>query len=268
LPVTDDEFDAPAPAPVPPQDRTWRHPAEHSFEERAQHFSSAIPLGRRLTALTAFVSVTASIAVLVVAIPKGISTTIAEQDDVSQTSVPAVKGNVPGLAVVEDAGAKVTPAIPLGHNCWLLSADQIDHDTETWMTTEDGQRVLVEKVGAVEDSGVVVVKASTTGLVSATDATDEFVALGELVDGSTLEDFNQFNVVDTATQRVVGLAPSLAMSNETRDIPVMTSSPISNLGAVVDETERIVGVVVRRGYSTWMLGKETLQTIMDIATGK
>lgn len=268
MPVTDDEFDAPAPAPVPPQDRTWRHPAEHSFEARAQHFSSAIPLGRRLTALSTVVSVTASIAVLVVAIPKGISTTIAEQDDVSQTSVPAVKGNVPGLATVEDASAQATPAIPLGHNCWLLSADHIDHDTDTWMTTEDGQRVKVSKVGAVEDSGVVVVKASGVDLVSAADEMNEFVALGELVDGSTLDDFNQFNVVDAATQRVVGLSPSLAISNDTRDIPVMTTLPITGLGAVVDEDERIVGVVVRRGYSTWMLGKETLQAIMDIATGK
>jgi hypothetical protein len=37
---------------------------------------------------------------------------------------------------------------------------------------------------------------------------------------------------------------------------------------VVDEAERIVGVVVRRGYSTWMLGKETLATILNMANGK
>lgn len=266
--MTDDEFDVPNPAPVPPHDRTWRHPAEHSFAERAQHFERTIPLGRRLTALTGVVSVVASVAVLVVAIPKGISTASENDEDIPQTSVPAAKGDVPGLATVEDASAQATPAIPLGHNCWLLSADDIDHDSETWMTTEDGQRVKVTKVGHVEESGVVVVKAKTISAATAEGAVDEFALFNDMVDATALNDYNAYTVIDASTQKLLSLAPSIALTNNSRDIPVMTSSPIHSLGAVVDDAERIVGVVVRRGYSTWMLGKETLQTIMEIATGK
>jgi hypothetical protein len=48
----------------------------------------------------------------------------------------------------------------------------------------------------------------------------------------------------------------------------MTPAPIRNVAVVVDEVERIVGVVVRRGYSTWMLGKETLASIMDMTQRK
>lgn len=266
--MTDDEFDVPNPAPVPPHDRTWRHPAEHSFAERAQHFSPTIPLGRRLTALTGVVSVVASVAVLVVAVPKGISTASQNDEDVAQTSVPAAKGDVPGLATVEDASAKATPAIPLGHNCWLVSAADIDHDSETWMTTEDGARIKVNKVGVVEESGVVVVKAKTVTTANAESIDNEMNVFSDIVDGATLSDYNAYTVIDASTQNLLSLAPSIAMSNKTRDIPVMTSSPIQSLGAVVDETERLVGVVVRRGYSTWMLGKETLQLIMEMATGK
>jgi hypothetical protein len=266
--VTDDEFDVPKPAPVPPHDRAWRHPAEHSFAERAQHFERTIPLGRRLTALTGVVSVVASVAVLVVAIPKGISTASQNNEDIPQTSVPAAKGNVPGLATVEDARARATPAIPLGHNCWLLSADDIDHDSETWMITEDGVRVKVTKVGHVEDSGVVVVKATTITKTNTDDSFDEVAIFGNMVDGAALSDYSVYTVIDASTQKLMSLAPSIVLTNNTRDIPVMTSSPIQSLGAVVDDAERLVGVVIRRGYSTWMLGKDTLQTIREIATGK
>ena len=260
--MTDDEFDVPNPAPVPPHDRTWRHPAEHSFAEREQHFATSVPLGRRLTALTAFVSVVSSVAVLVVAIPKGISTATDDAEDIAQTSVPFAKGSVAGLATVEDETAQATPAIPLGHNCWLVSATDINLNSETWMTTTDGARIKVAPVEVMEDSGVVVVKATQKIDI------DADIALTELADGAALNDYNQYRVIDAATQNLLSLAPSLSLSNNSRDIPVTTSSPIGSLAAVVDDAERIVGVVVRRGQSTWMLGKETLRSIMDVANGK
>lgn len=260
--MTDDEFDVPNPAPVPPHDRTWRHPAEHSFAEREQHFATTVPLGRRLTALTAFVSVVSSVAVLIVAIPKGISTASDDADDVAQTSVPFAKGNVAGLAKVEAGSTQPTPAIPLGHNCWLVSAKDIDLTSEAWMTTNDGTRIKVSPVQVMEDSGVVVVKANKQVDV------DADIALTEIVDGVALNDYNKYRVVDAATQNLLSLEPSLSLSNNSRDIPVTTSSPIGSLAAVVDDAERIVGVVVRRGQATWMLGKETLRSIMDVANGK
>jgi hypothetical protein len=73
--------------------------------------------------------------------------------------------------------------------------------------------------------------------------------------------------MDTATNTLFSLAPSLTLTPAAPDIPVMTPAPIRNLAVVVDEAERIVGVVVRRGYSTWMLGKETLAAIMAMTTG-
>ena len=217
-------------------------------------------------ALTAFVSVLSSVAVLVVAIPKGISTASEEEILLPQTSVPRTKGNVDGLATIVDATEKTTPAIPLGHNCWLVSATDIDHSTETWMTTQDGKRIKVSPVGEVEESGVVVVKAKTkTSSVAEASFGDVFT---DIVDGATVNDYNQYRVVDAATQDVFSLSSSLTLSNSSRDIPVTTSSPIKSLAAVVDEAERVVGVVVRRGYSTWMLGAETLQKIQELAAGK
>ncbi len=260
--MTDDEFDVPNPAPVSPHDRTWRHPAEHSVAQRQQHLATTPPLGRRLTALTATVSVVSSIAVLIVAIPRGISTAEDTIEEAPATSVPLVKGTARAFATVVDASDRTTPAIPLGNGCWLVSTADLDERSPKWITTTDGQRIEVDTVGEVEDSDLVVVKSSTT------NNSDAQVAFDELNSDTLMDDYQNYRVMDTTTNALFSLAPSLSMTTTARDIPIMTPAPIRNVAVVVDEVERIVGVVVRRGYSTWMLGKETLASIMDMTQRK
>jgi hypothetical protein len=259
--VTDDEFDAPHPAPVSPHDRSWRHPAEHSFAQRQQHLTTTPPLGRRLTALSAAVSVVSSVAVLIVAIPKGISVVEDDLGEIPETSVPVVKGNVQAFATIVDARDRTTPAIPLGNGCWLVSAADLDAQSPKWITTPEGQRISVNTVGEIKESDLVIVKSSSlqTPVMQVTFE-------GPTSDTST-ENYKKYKVMDTATNTLFSLAPSLTLTPATPDIPVMTPAPIRNLAVVVDEAERIVGVVVRRGYSTWMLGKETLAAIMAMTTG-
>jgi hypothetical protein len=259
--VTDDEFDVPHPAPVSPHDRTWRHPAEHSLAQRQQHLATTPPLGRRLTALTAAVSVVSSVAVLIVAIPRGISTTAEEIEETPATSVPLVKGTARAFATIVDASDRTTAAIPLGNGCWLVSTADLDDQSPKWITTPDGERIEVDAVGEVDDSDLLVVKSAALHNPDAPDA------LNALTNDTVIEDFQKYRVMDTTTNALFSLAPSLAMTTTTRDIPIMTPAPIRNLAVVVDEVERIVGVIVRRGYSTWMLGKETLDSIMDMTNG-
>jgi hypothetical protein len=97
---------------------------------------------------------------------------------------------------------------------------------------------------------------------------DAQVAFDELNTDTLMDDYQNYRVMDTTTNALFSLAPSLSMTTSARDIPIMTPAPIRNVAVVVDEVERIVGVVVRRGYSTWMLGKETLASIMDMTQRK
>jgi hypothetical protein len=260
--VTDDEFDVPHPAPVSPHDRTWRHPAEHSLAERQQHLATTPPLGRRLTALTAAVSVVSSVAVLIVAIPRGVSTAAEEIDELPPTSVPLVKGSARAFATFVDASDRTTPAIPLGNGCWLVSAADLDEQSPKWITTSEGQRIEVGTVGEVEDSDLLVVKS-----VALHDPKSA-VVFNTLSSDVLIEEYQKYRVMDTTTNALFSIAPSLTMTTTARDIPIMTPAPIRNLAVVVDEVERIVGVIVRRGYSTWMLGKETLDSIMNMTNGK
>lgn len=260
--MTDDEFDAPHPAPMSPHDRVWRHPAEHSFAQRELHFSESPPLGRRLTALTAVVSLMSSVAVLVVAVPRGISTLAEVNPDIPQISVPLIKGNVVGLATIVDSNDKSALAIPLGNGCWLVSTTDLDTELPTWITTSDGQRFEVAAIGQIEDSQLAVLKAI------ALNPNDSETNTNALTTQSAHDDYNKYRVMDIQTYDLFSLSPSLAMSGTYSDIPVMTPAPVRSLAVVIDEIERIVGIVVRRGYSTWMLGKEMLAKIMAFTSEK
>jgi hypothetical protein len=201
------------------------------------------------------------VAVLIVAIPKGISAVEDDLGEIPETSVPVVKGNVQAFATIVDARDRTTPAIPLGNGCWLVSAADLDAQSPKWITTPEGQRISVNTVGEIKESDLVIVKSSSlqTPVMQVTFE-------GPTSDTST-ENYKKYKVMDTATNTLFSLAPSLTMTPATPDIPIMTPAPIRNLAVVVDEAERIVGVVVRRGYSTWMLGKETLAAIMAMTTG-
>lgn len=260
--MTDDEFDAPHPAPMSPHDRAWRHPAEHSFAQRELHFSESPPLGRRLTALTAVVSLMSSVAVLVVAVPRGISTLAEEIPEIPQLTVPMVKGNVVGFATIVDSNDKSALAIPLGNGCWLVSTTDLDPQLPKWITTSDGQRFEVSTIGQIEDSQLAVLKAIS---FNPSDLESNTYALSTQ---TPFDDYNKYRVMDTQTYDLFSLSPSLAMSGTYSDIPVMTPAPVRSLAVVLDDIERIVGVVVRRGYSTWMLGKETLAKIMAFTSEK
>lgn len=226
--------------------------------ERQRHLATTPPLGRRLGALSAVVSLMASIAVLVVAVPRGISSTGATEEDAPPTTVAPVKGNVRGLTMVVDETDRATPAIPLGNGCWLVSASDVAEQTPRWITGTDGERIEVSTLGEVPSAGLVVVKAASP---TAPDASVAFDAFPHDHDEVTLD---SYRIVDNETNTLFSIAPSLSMSDNARDIPITTSAPIRRLAAVVDEAERIVGIVVRRGYSTWLLGGDTIETIVSM----
>jgi hypothetical protein len=199
-----------------------------------------------------------SVAVLIVAIPRGISSTVQTSQDPPSTSVPLVKGTTNAFATIVDASDKTTAAIPLGNGCWLVSSAELEDQLPKWITTSDGERIEVSTVGEVDGADLLVVKSLE---LHNSELPSTFNAV---MSDAVVKNYHKYRVMDTSTNALFSIAPSLTMTTTTRDIPIMTPAPIQNLAVVVDEIERIVGVVVRRGYSTWMLGKETLASIMDM----
>lgn len=100
-----DEFDNENDAPLPPHERTWRHPAEVSNALRHDQILKATPppIGRRAAALVAFVSIVASATVMLVTVQKGVSDPVTELTDASTTSLPAKTGSADGVVPVVHA---------------------------------------------------------------------------------------------------------------------------------------------------------------------
>ena len=96
-----DEFDNKDDAPLPPHERSWRHPAEVSDALRHEHTkkSAPPPIGRRAAALVAFVSLVASASLVLVTVQKGVNNPVADPAEISTTSLPT-KGRVDSGTVV------------------------------------------------------------------------------------------------------------------------------------------------------------------------
>lgn len=149
-----DEFDNENNAPVPPHERTWRHPAEVSNAMRHDHALKATPppIGRRAAALVAFVSLVASATLMLVTVQKGVSDPVAEPADASSTSLPPKTGTPSGAV----------PAIHAYDDYYVVPSADFAGDRLT-VALPDGKTFDAEVVTTLATKGISVVRDRSTG---------------------------------------------------------------------------------------------------------
>lgn len=255
--MTADEFDKEHHAPLAPDERMWRHPAEHADVERNKHLSHAPPLGRRLTALTATVCVIASVAILATAVPKGISDYIdSEAFAVTTTSsAPQVKGAVLPLLATASGSKGSTTAVSLGYGCWLVSADAIDIDEPMWLTLESGDMVQVEYVSTHPD-GVAALLHLSTGSLQMSEVWDGYLTPEKPTD------LRQFSIVDIHGIHHLTEEESFQLRENKETLPLILDTPISGAAVVVDEKMTPVGIVVKSKHSTYFSHKTLVLSLL------
>ena len=261
--MSDDEFDEPNRAPSPAYERQWRHPAEFADAERSAHLSTPPPLSKRLTALTATVSVIASVAVLGVAIPKGISTYREEAEEPTPTSSPfiRIKNSTIDImsTVISDKGP--TSAISIGRGYWVVASEAIDDQSPLWISGATDEDLPVRIISTDSDTGISVLKSDNAALA------DHDPDLSTVVEPSTITDFSQHRVVDATAAQVLVPSPSLTSREPTEDNPITTDEQIHGIALVVDSSYRAIGIVVSRGHALWMLRKSTVTNLLRTALG-
>lgn len=256
------DFDESEPAPLPAYDRQWRHPAEHAAANREMHLSTAPPLSRRLSAVTAVVSVIASVAVLAIAIPKGVADfTIDDSDDLTSTSVP-VKGAFTASMAAASSAKGPTSAISLGNGYWLVALDGIEPTDNIWLTTASGEDVLATVMSQDERAGVAVIKCDHP------EAKGPQLEVNQLVDPTSLTDLSPYRVVDSFSEQVYTAERSLRTASFESDTPINMPEVIRGVATMTDRRGQLVGIVVRRGYSAWMLSKASLENILQSFVNK
>lgn len=237
-----DEFDSDDNGPIPPHERVWRHPAEVSNENRQRHAqeSAPPPVGRRVAALVAFVSIGASAVLLLVTLPKGVPSAESSSTTDGANSFTVVKGggtNIPS--------PRTANAIAIAEDVVVMTRD----DAATGRATlADGTSFDVTPIDSDPRFGISFMRAETDVTLETNDLTDdEFEYLGRVGNLSlVLSDGSMSSTnLGIATENTTTWWPlSLDTNDETR----LNSSVIAS---IVDSDGKLVGVAVRRNHSTW-----------------
>ena len=255
-----DEFENQDPAPVPAYERTWRHPAEMADAARSDFLATPPKISRRLAAFAAGISLAASGAVLAIAIPKGISSNrddlgTALQESPSSTAT-RVKNFFPKEMAVIESDAGRTSALSLGNGVWITASDDVETASSLWVTSAAGLNAPVQVVAKDPVTGLALVLCDDK---SAWGTTPD---LSHLIDPNQISDLSQYRIVDTATSETFVAKPSLSTNSSYTDMPIHSSDAIHGLATVRDTEGHLVGIVVRRDHSVWMLNKTSLLSII------
>lgn len=261
--MSNDEFDEPNRAPNPAHERQWRHPAELADAQRTSQLITPPPLSRRLTALTASVSMIASVAILGVAIPKGISTYREDVVDPPTTSTPfsRIKNSSLNVMAAASSDKGSTSAISIGRGHWVVAIEAIDSESPLFISRPSNERVPARIVSTDSDSGVAILK---TDVDSPLEETPD---LSTVIEPSSITNFAEHRVIDANASQVLVPTASLSTHEETKDIPITTEDEIHGIALVVDSSYRTIGIVVRRGHALWMLQKSTVTRLIRTALG-
>jgi hypothetical protein len=259
--VTADEFEREHKAPLSPDERIWRHPTELADVERNKHLLHSPPLGRRLTALTATISAIASLAILSVAIPKGMRE-FSEAEAVAVTTtvdVPLVKNALSSLIATASGSKGTTTAVSIGTDAWVVAAEAVDTSKPIWVTLESGEEVRVPYICTNEDNTVVLLRLTTNKGPEVKQNWDKYL---EPASPSELE---KFSIVDRYGVHYLGHEHSVRHQAKPQELPLLTDSPIDGTAAFIDKMMNVVGVAFDSHHSTWFLPKESLMSLLTEA---
>lgn len=254
--MTTDDFENPDSSPVPPYDRNWRHPAEVADSHRSHHLGSSPPLGRRLTALTVIASALTSIAVLTVAIPKGIEGYA--QDSANDAAAPTttiwpIKGSQQAQQsiFVLTLPQGTTSAIPLGNNEWLVASEAL-----TPATTAANFTPRYSVVRHSADLGLSVIRINLAVDMPA-------LAMDNIVEAPTTDDLADCHIVDSTQAHVLASEPSLASEKLDNFHPVNIETRIKGLAIAINKRGHVIGVLVRKGHAQWVVSKKALREFAE-----
>jgi hypothetical protein len=257
--VTADEFERDHKAPLSPDERIWRHPTELADVERNKHLLHSPPLGRRLTALTATISAIASLAILSIAIPKGIRE-FSEAQAIAVTTttveIPLVKNALSSLVTTASSDKGVTTAISIGTDAWVVAAEAVDTSQRIWLTLETGEEVRVPYICTNEDGTVVLLRLTA-------NKSPEVARMWEkYLQPSSPTDLEKFSIVDRYGVHYLGHEHSVRLQSAPKDLPLLTDSPIDGAAAFVDKMMNVVGVAFDSHHSTWFLRKDLIMSLL------
>lgn len=215
------------------------------------------PLGRRLAMLTATVSVIASIAVLIVAVPKGIDEYVDEPEPTTTLSI--VKGAISEEYAVISTTSGKTCGINVSNGQWIVAADEIDNHTSAWVETSNGERTEATVARSTVLPALAVIRARAA---TASDVSQTPFALVQA------DEVHKYSVIDCITRAKMTLRITPSVQQSRISVPVYVNGDINGIGAVVDENNELVGLVYEHDHAERLLEGETFAAFMKSVSNR
>ena len=240
----DDEFDDDI-APLPPHERVWRHPAEVHHEARLRHSAEAAPppIGRRFAMVVGMVSLAVSFSLLLVTVPKGLSSTSAVVPAQPATVQAPPKGGVPP----EDPHPR---AFAVDGDVLVMDARHARDGRQT-VTFGDGRNISATHIVTFSRHCMTALASEAAQPGAAAPAgtrwsdldSDEFGYLGSE---------GMLHVVDGSGRRIPA---RLGLSMDATDgwLPLDTDGVLDGVGTIVTAENDVVGYAMRCAHATWAI---------------
>lgn len=246
--------------PVPPHERTWRHPAEVGEWSREQMrvVAAPPPLSRRLTAVIAGTSVALSAAVLLVSVPR--------LDDARDAS--------PATTITDGLRGTPTSAV--------ATESPVDALPAGWFSAESPSTVNL-MVASAEDVGSALGSVVSVGDESLLDATvihvDELLGIALLEVAEQVAGFDSWfegespapksgdEVVidDGSGGPVIGGRVGVGTARDDGLVPLDADRNFRGVRLVFATDGRLLGLAVRHHHATWLVTSDRLSRLLDAA---
>lgn len=260
-------------APLPRHERGWRHPAERADDERReyQRESAPPPLGRRARAYVGITGVLVAVAVMSVAIPKGISDYASSGDstlppdtlDAPRDTVPVKGGFNPTVAVAGSHGA--TSALAVGGGHLITSLEDVTSEGEVSITLPTGVDVAASVVASDPESGLALLRVDDGDLAELDRANLTVLGGGATPRAITRDAIATLSLIDWRGAQPVRAGGGIVTSPRDDQHLVTTGRVINGVAAAVTDDGAVVGVAVRRAQATWLVPMEQLRALLDDA---
>ncbi len=237
---------------------------EHDASMRA---SSPPPLSRRTTTIVALLSAACSIAVIAIAIPRGVNSKSgdAAQSPTTQPSEVLVAARQQISHALVRVGANGAPGLSLtinGDSVVVSSADAVSQPTNSLVSIRSDDGIV--------GSAVVVTRDAESGLVilRAQDPKNTLPRIAVAAATTSVTDGEQFMVFDQETFAMEVVRRGIALTTSNRLVPLDMGDEISGVTAVSDRDGSIIGVAIDRNHTRWLIPLGVICDLIARAVGE
>lgn len=272
--MTERESDDADAAPLPPYERSWRHPAELAAQQRDEYQRAAAPppLSRRSRAYVGSFAAVVCAAVLSVSLPKGVDDTARDTGTgpttiASSTSLP-IKGFAVNPALVVTGSYGVTSALPVGNGYLLTALEDVTSQDEVWVTLPSGEEVEASIVDTDANTGLALlgVNPSDRNRIprSVFGANDTRAGTDVPFDPAVLEGAR---LIDYDGDQPAATDDGVLTTRDGLFHIVTSPREVSGVAAVVGRDDATIGIAVRKAQATWVVPLAELWAILNKVFG-